>query len=99
MTTTMLRLRGQEGMERYSLLIDEQLVIGWDNLLRGKFSKQWQNRKRLNNLTLYGRKLRKKKREEEKHKSKDNTKDKKKKNKTEVFHSFYQSIVPFIKEM
>jgi hypothetical protein len=102
----MLRLRGQEGMERYSLLIDEQLVIGWDNLLRGKFSKQWKiqqksylNRKRLNNLTLYGRKLRKKKREEEKHKSKDNTKDKKKKNKTEVFHSFYQSIVPFIKEM
>jgi hypothetical protein len=24
MTTTMLRIRGQEGMERYDLLIDEQ---------------------------------------------------------------------------
>jgi hypothetical protein len=41
-TTTMLRLRGQEGMDRYSLLIDQQTVIGWDNLLRGKFSKQEQ---------------------------------------------------------
>jgi hypothetical protein len=40
-TTAMLRIRGQEGMERYSLLIDEQIVIGWDNLLRGKFTKQW----------------------------------------------------------
>ena len=37
----MIRLRGQEDMERYTLLIDEQVVIGWDNLLRGKFSKQW----------------------------------------------------------
>jgi hypothetical protein len=39
-TTTMLRIRGQEGYERYDLLIDKQTVIGWDNLLRGKFSKQ-----------------------------------------------------------
>jgi hypothetical protein len=36
----MLRIRGQEGYERYDLLIDEQTVIGWDNLLGGKFSKQ-----------------------------------------------------------
>jgi hypothetical protein len=40
-TTTMLKIRGQEGYERYDLLIDEQTVIRWDNLLRGKFSKQW----------------------------------------------------------
>jgi hypothetical protein len=40
-TTAMLRIRGQEGYERYDLLIDEQTVIGWDNLLRGKISKQW----------------------------------------------------------
>jgi hypothetical protein len=40
-TNAMLRIRGQEGMERYSLLIDEQIVIGWDNLLGGKFMKQW----------------------------------------------------------
>ena len=40
-STAMLRLRGQENMDkRYSLLMDEQVVIGWDNLLRGKFSKQ-----------------------------------------------------------
>jgi hypothetical protein len=37
----MIRIRGQEGYERYNLLIDEQIVLGWDNLLRGKFSKQW----------------------------------------------------------
>ena len=40
MTNTMFRIRGQKGMERYDLLIDEQLLIGWDNLLRGKFTKQ-----------------------------------------------------------
>jgi hypothetical protein len=49
---------------------------------------------------MYARKQRKRKREEEKHKSKDNNKGKKNKtNKTEAFHSFYQSIVPFIMEM
>jgi hypothetical protein len=31
MSVAMLRIREQEGMERYNLLIDEQLVIGWDN--------------------------------------------------------------------
>jgi hypothetical protein len=41
MTSTMLRIRGEQGMERYSPLIEEQLVIGWDDILRGKFSKQW----------------------------------------------------------
>ena len=40
-SATMLQIRGQTNMERYQLLIDEQVVIGWDNLLRGKFSKQW----------------------------------------------------------
>jgi hypothetical protein len=107
MTTTMLRIRGQRGMERYSLLIDEQLVIGWDNLLRGKFSKQWKLqqrsykvRQRLRNPLLYARKLRKKKRKEEENENKDKNKRKKNKNNnTEAFHSFYQSIVPFIKEM
>jgi ribonuclease HI len=106
-TTTMLRIRGQEWMNRYSLLIDEQLVIGWDNLLRGKFSKQWKiqqksyiTRRRLKNPALHARKLRKKKREQEKSKSKENNNGKmKKKNKTEAFHSFYQSIVPFIMEI
>jgi hypothetical protein len=45
-SATMLRLRGQDVMERYELLIDEQLVIGWDNLLGGKFSKQWKNQQK-----------------------------------------------------
>ena len=40
-SAAMLQIRGQDDMERYNLLIDEQVVIGWDNLLRGKFSKQW----------------------------------------------------------
>ena len=31
----------KKGMERYDLLINEQFLIGWDNLLRGKFTKQW----------------------------------------------------------
>jgi hypothetical protein len=102
-TTTMLRIRGQEGMSRYNLLIDEQLVIGWDNLLRGKFSKQWKiqqksyiTRRRLKNPVLHARKLRKKKREQENSTNKGKMK---KKNQTEAFHSFYQAIVPFIMEM
>jgi hypothetical protein len=103
MTNTMLRIRGQKGMERYDLLIDEQLLIGWDNLLRGKFTKQWRiqqkaymNRRRLRDPPLHTRKLRKKKRDEEKNTSKYKRKQK---NKTEAFHLFFQSIVPFIKEI
>jgi hypothetical protein len=105
MTNTMLRMRGQKGMERYDLLIDEQLLIGWDNLLRGKFTKQWKiqqkafmNRKRLRDPALHARKLRMKKRNEAKYKANNNGKGKRK-NKTEVFHSFFQAIVPFIKEI
>jgi hypothetical protein len=41
MATTMLRIRGQDGMKRYDLLVDEQLLIGWDNLLQGKSTKHW----------------------------------------------------------
>jgi hypothetical protein len=59
-------------MERYDLLIDEQLLIGWDNLLLGKFTKQWKiqqhaymTRKRLHNPALHARKLRRKQREED----------------------------------
>jgi hypothetical protein len=59
-TTTMLRIRGQEGYERYDLLIGKQTAIGWDNLLRGKFSKQWKiqqkeyvTRRKLKNPFLY----------------------------------------------
>ena len=107
MTMTMLGIRGQEGMERYDLLIDEQLLIEWDNLLRGKFTKQrkiqqkrYITRKKLSNPALYARKQRRKKQEEEKHKDKDKNKRKeKKRNKMEAFHSFFQSIVPFIKEI
>jgi hypothetical protein len=97
-------------MERYSLLIDEQVVIGWDNILRGKFSKQWKIqqkayivRRKLNNPFLYAKLQRKKKRkadkEKEKEKANDKHKTKKKKNKTEAFHAFFQSIIPIIQEM
>ena len=43
MSNTMLRIRGKKDMGRYKNLIDEQTVIGWDNLLRGKFSKGMEN--------------------------------------------------------
>jgi alpha-galactosidase/6-phospho-beta-glucosidase family protein len=103
MTNTMLRIRGQKGMERYDLLIEEQLLVGCDNLLRGKFTKQWKiqqkaymNRKRLRDPALHARNLRNRKRDEEKNNNKYKGK---KKSKTEAFHSFFQAIVPFIKEI
>jgi hypothetical protein len=105
-TTSMLQIRGQEGMNRYNLLIDEQLVIGWDNLLRGKFSKQWKIqqkayivRRKLKNPLLYARIQRKKKRKADKEKANGKNKTKKKKNKTEAFHAFFQSIIPIVQEM
>jgi hypothetical protein len=59
-TNAMLRIRGQEGYERYDLLIDKQTVIGWDNLLQGNFLKQWKiqqkaytTRRKLSNPFLY----------------------------------------------
>jgi hypothetical protein len=87
-TNAMLRIRGQEGYGRYDLLIDEQTVIGWDNLLRGKFSKQWKLqqqaytiRRKLRNPYLYEKKQRRKARELAKTK---NTNRRKKKNNTEI---------------
>ena len=96
----MFRIRGQKGMERYALLIDGQMLIGWDNLLiSGKFTKEWRicqkayvHRVRLKNPILHAEKMRKKKKDKEKNKSKQ-------KNKTEAFHTFFQAIVPSIKEM
>ena len=105
MTNTMFRIRGRKDidnkpcMERYHLLIDEQLLIGWDNLLRGKFTKQWKiaqrayvNRVRLKHPRAHAaRRLNRKK---------DNNKDKgTTKNKTEPFHAFFQAIIPFVKEI
>jgi hypothetical protein len=105
-TTTMLRLRGQEGMDRYSLLIDQQTVIGWDNLLRGKFSQQWKIqqkaytvRRKLKNPLLYARIQREKKRKADKEKANNKSTTKKTKKKTEAFHAFFQSIIPIIQEM
>ena len=105
-STAMLRLRGQEDVDkkqtfkRYTLLIDEQVVIGWDNLLRGKFSKQWKiqqkafiTRKKLSDPRAYARAQRNKKQKEAK-----NTKENKRKNKTEAFHAFFQAIIPIIQE-
>lgn len=92
-------------MERYDLLIDEQILIGWDNLLRGKFTKQWKiqqkayiTRKRLSDPRSYARNKRRKQREEAKYKAQNKGKGKSK-SKTEDFHSFFQSIVPYIKEI
>ena len=99
MTNTMLTIRGQKDMGRYNLLIDEQLLIGWDNLLRGKFTKQWKiqqpaykTRVCLKDPRRHARKQRKKKRDEDKNKNKQ-------KNKTVAFHLFFQAIVPFVKEV
>ena len=38
--------RGKKDMGRYKNLIDEQLVKGWDNLPRGKFSRKWKQQQR-----------------------------------------------------
>ena len=74
-------------MTRYDLLIVEQEVIGWNNLLRGKFSKQWKtqqkayvNRRKLLDPRTYTRVKRNKKRKAATDKNKT-----KRKNKTEVF--------------
>ena len=104
-STAMLRLRGQEDVDkhqiykRYAQLIDEQVVIGWDNLLRGKFSKQWKiqqkafiTRRKLSNPRAYARAQRNKKRKAK------NDKTIKKKNRTEEFHAFFQAIIPIIQE-
>ena len=106
-STAMLRLRGQEDVDknqifkRYKLLIDEQVVIGWDNLLRGKFSKQWKiqqkafiTRRKLSDPRAYERMKRRKKKNKAREKTKTN-----KKNKTEAFHAFFQAIIPIMQEI
>ncbi|OEU17035.1 hypothetical protein FRACYDRAFT_239636 [Fragilariopsis cylindrus CCMP1102] len=103
----MFRIRGKKGMGRYKNLIDEQSVIGWDNLLRGKFSKEWRiqqkaykTRLRLVDPIEYDKIQRMKKREQEQQTEPNNNKTtKKSKNRTEEFHAFFQAIVPIILEM
>jgi hypothetical protein len=85
-SNAMVRIRGQKGYKRYKrydLLIYEQTVIGWDNLLRGKFSRPWEiqqkaytTRRKLQNPFLYEKTRRRKKREE----AKKNNKTRKKQN-------------------
>jgi hypothetical protein len=102
-TNAMLRIWGQQGYERYDLLIDEQTVIGWDNILQGKSSKQWKmqqkafvTRRKLRNPFLYEKTQRRKAREL----ATDKNKNKKKtRNKTEDFHAFFQAIIPIIQEV
>jgi hypothetical protein len=72
----MLRIRGKEGYKRYDLILDEQTVIGWDNLLRGKFSKQWKiqqkeytTRRKLQDPFLYKKTQRRKARDLAKNKN------------------------------
>jgi hypothetical protein len=81
----MIRIGGQEGYKRHDLLIDEQTVIGWDNLLRGKFSRQWEiqqkaytTRRKLQNPFLYEKTRRRRKKREA-------AKEKKKKKKQKTF--------------
>ncbi|OEU19127.1 hypothetical protein FRACYDRAFT_237419 [Fragilariopsis cylindrus CCMP1102] len=107
MSNTMFRIRGGKDMGRYKTLIDEQSVIGWDNLLRGKFSKEWRiqqkvykTRLRLVDPIEYDRIKRKKQRkQEQQNENNHNKKTTKSKNKTEEFHGFFQAIVPIILEM
>jgi hypothetical protein len=88
----MLRIKGQEGYEIYDLLIDEQTVIGWDNLLRGKFSKQWKiqqkayvTRRKLRNPFSYKKTRRRKARELTKNKNTNKKKKNKQKTLTRSF--------------
>ena len=100
-SAAMLQVRGQEDMERYNLLIDEQVVIGWDNVLRGKFSEQWKIeqkafifRRKMLDPRSYERAQRNKKRKA----AMDKTVSKRK-NKTEAFYAFFQAIIPIIHEI
>ena len=75
----MLRIRGMKDMGIYKNLRDEQIVIGWDNLLRGKFSKEWRKqqkayktRQRLQDPVEYDRIKRKKKGRKRKIRTKTN---------------------------
>jgi hypothetical protein len=102
-SNTMIRIRGQEDYKRYDLLIDEQTVIGWDNLLRGKFSKQWKiqqraytTRRKLRNSLLYETAQRRKARKSAKNKNKS-TKNKKKKKKKIFTRSFRQLFLSYKK--
>ena len=109
MSSTMIRMRGKKDMGRYKNLIDEQTVIGWDNLLRGKFSKEWRiqqkaykTRLRLVDPIEYDKIKRMKKRKQEQQNEANrnkNTAKNKSKNKTEAFHAFFQAIVPILKEI
>jgi hypothetical protein len=94
-TNAMLRIRGQEGYKRYDLLIDDQTVIGWDNLLRGKFSKQWKIQQK---AYVTRRKLRNKRHKEERREWKQRTRIKtkqrrntKQKTATRSFRRLFQS--------
>ena len=103
-STNMLRIQGQpDNMERYyNLIIDEQVVVGWDNLLRGKFSKQWKiqqkayiNRRKLKHPRKHARVQRNKKRKAARDKTATKRKDK-----TEAFlHAFFQAISPIVLEI
>jgi hypothetical protein len=75
-------------------------VIGWENLLRGKFSKQWKiqqkayvTRRKLRNPFLY------KKYKEERRASSLRTRTKRRKENIEDFHAFFQAIIPIIQEI
>ena len=61
-SAAMLRIRGQPNMIRYNTLIDEEVVIGWDNLMGGKLSKQWKiqqkaylNRRKMQDPRVYAK--------------------------------------------
>jgi hypothetical protein len=95
-TNAMLRIRGTPGNENYSLLIDEEMIIGWDNILRGKFTKQWKiqqqayiTRRRLKNPALHARKEIKR-RKERRNKIMERIKAKRRR-KTGQKHSTYSS--------
>ena len=78
-----------------------------NNLLRGKFSKEWKTqqkayktRKRLVDPIKYDRIKRQKKRQQEKNNDTNkNKKTTKSKNRTEASHAFFQAIVPIIFDM
>jgi hypothetical protein len=81
-------------------------VIGWDNLLRGNFPKQWkiqqkmyETRRKLNNPFLYEKTQRRKRREETKNKNKNKNKNKtkKKKNQKNFMRSFKLSSLSYKK--
>jgi hypothetical protein len=98
-TNAMLRIRGTPGNENYSLLIDEEMIIGKIYKTMEDTTTSVHNKEKTEESCIACKKRNKKEEREEEQNNGKNKSKKKTKNRTEAFHLFFQNIVPIIKEM